>query len=330
MIDAMRFSPKTVGLASAVITVLIWTGFIVIARASASRGLLPLDIALARIVGASAILLPWAWWLMRPARLAGQRVGSLGGLSPLPWGPTLQAGILGGFLYAVLAYNGFFFAPAAHASVLLPGSLPLWTTLLAWWVLREKVSSARAVGLGFIVLGDVVVGGASLLLAFDGGEVWKGDVLFILAACCWAGYSVTVRRHGLDAVRATMAITAFAFVSYVPLYLVLIGTGLLPTHLLQAPWTEIVFQGVFQGVGSVVISGITFTQMVRHFGPVRSTMITALVPGLSALGAVWFLGEPLHWNLMVGLALVTAGILFGVRQRPVVAPVLPAVAEAKP
>jgi drug/metabolite transporter (DMT)-like permease len=42
-------------------------------------------------------------------------------------------------------------------------------------------------------------------------------------------------------------------------------------------------------------------------------MITALVPGLSALGAVWLLGEPLHWNLVAGLLLVTAGILFGVR-----------------
>lgn len=314
MIRPMRFSSKTVGLASAVITVFIWTGFIVIARASASRGLLPLDIAFARVLGASAVLLPWAWWLMRPARQAGQKVGSLWGLSPLPWRATVQTGILGGFLYAILAYSGFFYAPASHASVLLPGSLPLWTTLLAWLFLREKVSALRGVGLGLIVLGDVLVGGASLLMAFDGGEVWKGDVLFIAAAVCWSGYSVMVRRHGFDAVRATMAITAFAFVAFVPLFVALVALSILPTHLPQAPWSEIFFQAVFQGVGSVVISGITFTHMVRHYGPVRSTMITALVPGLSALGAVWLLGEPLHWNLILGLALVTSGILFGVRQ----------------
>lgn len=329
MIRAMRFSSKTVGLASAVITVLIWTGFIVVSRASVARGLLPLDMALARILGASIILLPWAWWLMRPDRQAGQKVGSLGGLSPLPLAITLRAGLFGGLLYAVLAYSGFFFAPASHASVLMPGSLPLWTTLLAWLVLREQVSSARALGLGFIVLGDVLVGGVSLLKAFDGGEVWKGDVLFMAAACCWAGYSVMVRRHGLDAVRATMAITAFAFVSFVPVYLTLIGLGVLPTHLLQVPWTEVLFQAVFQGMGSVVISGITFTQMVRHYGPVRSTMITALVPGLSALGAVWFLGEPMHWNLLAGLALVTSGILFGVRQaKKAVAVTVPAAASS--
>ena len=332
MIRAMRFSSKTVGMASAVITVLIWTGFIVIARASASRGLLPLDIALARILGASSILLPWAWWLMRPARQTGQKVGSLFGLSPLPLAPTVQAGLLGGLLYAVLAYSGFFYAPASHAAVLMPGSLPLWTTLLAWLVLREKVSSARAVGLGFIVVGDVLVGGVSLMMAFDGGEVWKGDLLFMAAACCWSGYSVMVRRHGLDAVRATMAITAFAFVSFVPVYGVLIGTGWLPTHLHQVPWTEVAFQAVFQGMGSVVISGITFTQMVRHYGPVRSTMITALVPGLAALGAVWFLGEPMHWNLLAGLALVTSGILFGVRQaaKPAVATIPTVIAAVTP
>jgi drug/metabolite transporter (DMT)-like permease len=42
-------------------------------------------------------------------------------------------------------------------------------------------------------------------------------------------------------------------------------------------------------------------------------MITALVPGLSAFGAVVFLNEPMSFNLMAGLALVTCGILFGVR-----------------
>jgi drug/metabolite transporter (DMT)-like permease len=314
MIRAMQFSSKTVGLASAVITVFIWTGFIVIARASASRGLLPMDIALARILGASVILLPWAWWLMRPARLAGEKVGSLWGLSPLPLRQTAQTGFLGGLLFAILAYTGFFYAPASHASVLMPGSLPLWTTLLAWLFLREKVAASRAVGLGFIVMGDVLVGGASLLMAFDGGEVWKGDLLFMIAAMCWASYSVLVRSQGFDAVRATMAITAFAFVFFVPLFALLVSLQILPTQLHLAPWSEILFQVVFQGVGSVVISGITFTHMVRYYGPVRSTMITALVPGLSALGAVWFLGEPMHWNLLAGLALVTGGILLGVRQ----------------
>jgi hypothetical protein len=54
--------------------------------------------------------------------------------------------------------------------------------------------------------------------------------------------------------------------------------------------------------------------MIQHFGPVRSTMLTAVVPGLSAMAAVLVLGEPLPWNLAAGLMLVTLGIVFGVRK----------------
>jgi len=70
-------------------------------------------------------------------------------------------------------------------------------------VLHDHITRARAIGLACIVLGDLFVGGASLLKAFDGGEVWKGDLLFMSAAFCWACYTVLVRRHALDPVRAT-------------------------------------------------------------------------------------------------------------------------------
>ena len=308
----MNLSARTVGFVAAALTVFIWTFFIIIARASASHTLLPLDIAFLRIVGASCVLIPWGLWLQ-----AGQtqRQGSLGGLSPLPLRITALAGLFGSLLYAMLAYAGFFFAPAAHASVLMPGSLPLWTSLLAVLVLGEKLSRHRMLGLACIVLGDICVGGMSLLKAFEGGEVWRGDLLFMTAAFCWAVYTVLVRRHGLDAVRATIAITAFSCVSFVPVYALAAAMDWVPSHLGDASWPEIVFQAVYQGIGSVVISGITFNLMIRHYGPVRSTMITALVPGLSALGAVALLGEPLTVNLMAGLALVTGGIVLGVRQR---------------
>ncbi len=316
MPPAPRFSPRAIGIAAAVVTVLVWTAFIVIARASAARSLTPLDLAFARMCGASVVLLPWGAWLVMKARREGKgaATGSLFGLSPLGLRVTAVAGAFGGLGYALLAYSGFFYAPAAHASVLLPGSLPLWTTVLAALLLHDRITPTRAAGLALIVAGDLVVGGRSLLHAFEGGEVWKGDLMFMSAAFCWACYSVVVRRHGLDAVRATIAITVFAFLSFVPAYALLVASGQMVSQIGTAPWGEVAFQLAFQGIGSVVVSGITFTRMIQYFGPVRSTMITALVPGLSAFGAVLFLGEPLHWSLLAGLVLVTAGILFGVQR----------------
>ena len=307
----MRLTPRQLGAVAAVVTVAIWTGFIIIGRASAGRTLLPFDIALLRILGASAVLLPWGLWLTRGRR--GSPETSLGGLSPLPLRVTVVCGLVGGPLYAVLCYAGFFYAPAAHASVLMPGSLPLWTALLAAALLHDRITAARALGLACIVAGGLLVGGSSLRASLNGGEVWKGDLIFMAAAFCWSVYSVLARQYQLNPVLATIAVTAFAGLTYVPVFLLLVQAGVLPTRLGVAPWREIAFQALFQGVGSVVISGITFVQMVRVFGPVRSTMITALVPGLSALGAVLLLGEPLGWNLLAGLALVTAGILLGVR-----------------
>jgi drug/metabolite transporter (DMT)-like permease len=316
-------TPKAVGLIAAVVTVVIWTSFIVIARASAdpARGgvLNPFDIVYARICGASLILAPWGWWLVRRDRRSQPWAGSLLGLSPLPLRQTLIAGLFGGLLYGMLAYSGFVFAPAGHASVLMPGSLPLWTALLAVVILGDRITPTRALGLALIVVGDLMVGGTSLLHAMDGGGVWRGDVLFILAAMVWSTYSVLVRRFALDAVRATIAITMLALLTYVPVYTLLLWLQWVPGKVLTAPWRDVAFQMFFQGVGSVVISGMTFTKMIQHFGPVRSTMITALVPGLSAISAVIFLGEPLGWNVLAGLTLVTAGIVFGVRKATTVA-----------
>jgi hypothetical protein len=94
----MKLSPKALGLAAAVVTVLIWSSFIVVARASAAHNLLPLDIGFLRIIGAGCVLLPWGWWLMRAQRLSGEQVGSLMGLSPLPLRITALTGLFGSML----------------------------------------------------------------------------------------------------------------------------------------------------------------------------------------------------------------------------------------
>ena len=311
MIAAMTLTPKTVGWLAAATTITIWTSFIVIARASAAHNLAPLDIVFLRILGAGFVLLPWAWWAMRRRKMPS--VGLIG-LSPLSWRATVFTGLLGSVLYASLAYSGFFFAPAAHASVLLPGSLPLWTTILAILVLKERVTRTRAIGLLCILGGGLSVGGASLLKAFDGGDVWIGDLLFMSAASCWAAYGVFVRRQGLDAVHTTVAVTVFSVFTYLPVYAMAVALGFIESHLMTAPAIEVVFQAVYQGVGTVVLAGIGFNLMIRYFGPIRTTMLTAVVPGLSAMGAALVLGEVLSTNTLMGLALVTAGILIGARR----------------
>ena len=324
-----RLSPKTIGIASAVITIAIWTSFIVVARFMALKSLTPLDIVFCRIVGAALVLLPWGYFLVRKMRADNPSADTSLWISPLPLKLTVLLGLFGGVGYAVLAYSAFTFAPAAHGSVLMPGLLPLTTALLSVLLLGESLSRGRKLGLFLIFCGGLLVGGASIWQAYadsaSGSQVWKGDVLFVTASSCWAFYTVLCRKHRLDAVPTTIAVIVFCVLAFLPVYALLVASGVLVSKLANAPLWEILFQTFWQGMGSVVISGIAFTQMIRYFGPVRSTMLTAIVPGLSALGAVIFLGEPLGMNLIMGLSLVTLGIVVGVRAAAVSAPLAAAV-----
>jgi drug/metabolite transporter (DMT)-like permease len=141
-------------------------------------------------------------------------------------------------------------------------------------------------------------------------------VLFVCASSTWAMYSVLARKYKVDAVEATIAFTVFAVLCYVPLYGVLAYLQALPfgltSHLADAPRSEVMMQMLMQGVGSGIVGNIGFTLMLKHFGPVRTTMMTALVPSLSALSAVYFLDEPLYWNLIAGLALALTGVILGI------------------
>jgi drug/metabolite transporter (DMT)-like permease len=326
-----RLSPKTIGIASAVITIAIWTSFIVVARFMALKSLTPLDIVFCRIVGAALVLLPWGYFLVRKMRAENPAADTSLWISPLPLKLTVLLGLFGGVGYAVLAYTAFIYAPAAHGSVLMPGLLPLTTALLSVLLLGESLSKERKLGLLLIFCGGLLVGGASIWQAYadsaSGSQVWKGDVLFVTASSCWAFYTVLCRKHRLDAVPTTIAVIVFCVLAFLPVYALLVASGVLVSKLASAPLWEILFQTFWQGMGSVVISGIAFTQMIRYFGPVRSTMLTAIVPGLSALGAVIFLGEPLGVNLIMGLSLVTLGIVVGVRAAAVSAPIAAAVKQ---
>ena len=307
-----RLSAAQKGAAAALTTIVVWTSFIIISRASAAHTLQPFDLALLRYLGAGVVLLPWGLWLVARQRGEPGMASSFGGFSPLPFGLSLGLGLTGGVLFGLFSFSAFFLAPAGHASVFLTGSLPLWSTLVAWVWLHEQIGPRRALGLLLILVGDAVVGWNSLRQAFDGSGVWRGDLCFMATAFTWACYSVMLKRHQVDPVRATIATTVVALCILVPAYGVAWAMGWITSALPQASWSEMGFQAFFQGAISVVVSGISFSQMVRHYGPVRTSMITSVVPSTSAMCAVLFLGEPLNAHLVGGLVCVTLGILAGV------------------
>lgn len=307
-------SARAVARLCALAVLVIWVSFILVARGSARASLTPLDIAWLRFAFSGVVVLGLGWhfraWLPRLARgLAGD--ADAAGAPRIAMRRALMLGLAGGVGYCVFAYSGFFLAPVAHAAVLLPGSLPLWSALAAWLLLGERLTRARLLGLVLIVAGGAAVAGASLVEAFGGEGSWRGDLLFVAGSMCWALYGVLCRRWRVGALEATAAVAVVSLLIAVPAYALAAASGLVPSRLASAPWGEIVFQAVYQGGLAMLVAGVAFTQVVAHYGPVRTTMFTSMVPPLAALAAVPVLGEPLAASALVGLACVTLGLLVG-------------------
>lgn len=311
-------SPAGLARLCALVVLLIWVSFILVARGSARASLTPFDIAWLRFAFSGLVVLPLAWRYrhalvqgLAGAAGAGAAGGDAAAQRRVALSRALALGLTGGVAYSLLAYSGFFLAPVSHAAVLLPGSLPLWSALGALLLLGERLTLPRVAGLALILAGGAAVAGGSLLEALAGGATWRGDALFMAASMTWALYGVLCRRWRVGALQATAAVALVAFVLAVPAYPVAVLVGALASRIAQASLVEIAFQAVYQGGLSMLVAGVAFTQVVAHYGPVRTTMFTAIVPPLAALAAVPVLGEPLAATALLGLACVTLGLLVG-------------------
>lgn len=287
----------------------IWTGFVLVSRFGTKQALLATDLAALRFGVSGAVMLPVLLWRLSRH---GWSVAS-GGLSMAQW---LSIILSAGVLFGVFAFAGFLQAPAAHGSVLTTGTLPFWTALLAWLFLRERPSGAQARGLVLIAVGVALIGLETLGVFHSGAATGKanlsvglGDLCFFAASISWAAFLLLGRRWKPAPLDTTIAVSVGSALIYLPIYF-----AVLPRAIASVPLNEVLLIGAWQGLFSVVLNMLLYTRVLTTFGPIRTAMLTTIVPGLAALLAVPVLDEPLSvWNL-VGLVVVTAGMVIGVRR----------------
>jgi drug/metabolite transporter (DMT)-like permease len=252
----------------------------------------PATIATARFAAAAILL--WAW-----ARIFGRPV-------PRPRRADLGlVAVLG--LTVVFAYNLFFLyglrhAPAADGSVLVPGLIPIATTLLAWRAFGERPSRLAGLGLAVALVGLAVVANPAGNL---GSSRLVGDALFVGAACSWAVYTLAGRsaigRFG--SVNANVYATAAGSLMLLPLSF--LGGGW--TGAARAPASA--WGGVaYLAVAGTVLGFVLFYEGVRLIGAARASSFALLVPIFGVLSSVLVLGEHLRPSLAIGGVVVLAGL----------------------
>lgn len=285
--DSPKFSDHTLGLLAAGVVVLCWSGFNIVSRMGSKGVLTPFDIAAMRF-GVSALLAA-PFFLLKVA--------------PKDWPRYMALAGFGGVGYGVLVYSGFAFAPTAHAGVFVNGGIPFWTIVFLAMARGYKLQRHVIAAMLLSTCGLVLIGYESLSQAHSGTQ-WKGDVLFLTAAASWAVFGLLMRRWQVKPVLAITGVATFAATAYLPVYLLW-----LPKAIMAAPVAEITLQCVYQGIIAALLAGVMYSYANQKIGPSRASMMLALVPGVSAVGAWFLLDEPLGLRIIAGIAVVSLGAI---------------------
>ena len=275
------------GLACGLTAALIWGAWPVISRLGVQQTLTAYDITALRFGVAGVILLPIVW-----------RKGAAG----LGWGRACVLACGAGVPYALTMVVGLSFAPAAHAGVIGPSSMLVFSTLGAWLALGDRPTAARLTGLAVVLCGVALIGQGSS--EGGNGDEWIGHGLFVAGGLCWATYTVASRAWSVDPFHATALVAVLSMAAYLPAYLALGGASLL-----AAPVAEIALQAVVQGVLAAVLALVFYTRAVAILGAGRGAVFSALVPPIAVLLAAPVLGETPGWPELLGAAAVTAGMI---------------------
>ena len=193
---------------------------------------------------------------------------------------------------------------SAVASI-LNGTVPLFAMVIAHFALQDdRMTRARVAGLILGFLGVIMLMSGELAPGeFRAGGL--GQLAVLVAAILYAFSSVFARKnlHGLSPVVQ----------SFVPLLVadLFIWTGaiaietpvLAPTNGLT--WLALVWLGL---LGSCVAYLLLFT-LLHRVGPTRATMVTYVFPVVGLVLGIVFLQEPVTPSLLIGAAMVMAGIL---------------------
>jgi len=273
----------------ALIAVIFW-GMSFVATKAALREVSPVTIITVRfVIGALMLLL-----IVRelPPRQA--------------WPQLALMGFVGIFIHQMIQSYALTMTTAVHTGWLI-GITPIWSALLAAFVLRERFGLIKILG--------IIGGFAGALIVITRGELnaqilalpsTKGDLLILLSTINWAIYSTlghkTIRSLGPR--RATSGAMLFGALMLLPFFIAQAGWRELP-RLTSIGWTSILFLAIgCSGLGYLFWYGALEKVEVS-----RVASLLYLEPLVTFATAVALLHEPVSFAAVAGGVLVLASVL---------------------
>jgi len=193
------------------------------------------------------------------------------------------------------------------SSVLFVTTHPIFVTLGAHYVLKERIGRALAVGIGLAILGGALIGFGDLRL---GGGEFRGDLLALGGGLAVSVYFLIGRR-----VRRTVSLLDYVAITYgTAALLVLIACVVVSCPLAGFSSGTYLFLALL-ALGPQLIGHSTFNWALRHLSASKVSVMILAEPIGSSLLALFFFSEVPTWLNGIGAVIILFGIYLSLQAK---------------
>ncbi|MBC3923678.1 DMT family transporter [Pseudomonas lurida] len=217
-------------------------------------------------------------------------------LRDLPW--LLVLSFFGVFLHHTSLNYGQQFVTAAASSVLAQ-SAPLFSVLIAFFCLKERVSLWRwsCVLLGLLGVLVVIWGDHGV------GDIDPRGLLILLAAVSWSLYFAIQKHYAHRYSPLTMA----CYMVWAGTLMLCVNLPGLPAAVMQAPLSEnlaVLVLGIFPSA----LAYLAWGYVLKHVEVSRASVAMYLIPPVAMTMAATLLGEHIALQMALGGVIVLASV----------------------
>ena len=279
------------GYLAAAVAVLIWASYPVATRAGVTASFTPQELVTLRFGVGALIFLPYMLLHFRTIQRAA-------------WVQGVPLTLFQGAGMGALVICGLQFAPANHAAALGPGVNPAWVALLGFLFFSRRPSTRAALGAVLCLAGVLLL--ALWSASAQDASVLAGDAMFLAASALGALYVLQLRSWKVSAIQAAAIVSIYSAMVVVPWHLWSTSGSLW-----RAAPLELLWQTLWQGVLIGCVALVALNHAVARLGAERSSALVALVPVLSAVLALAFLGEVPSIAEITAILVISAGVSLG-------------------
>ncbi|ODA39488.1 DMT family transporter [Desulfosporosinus sp. BG] len=227
------------------------------------------------------------------------------------WSALILLGIVGTFCYHALFFTSLKYTTAINSS-LIGAMNPMVTTILAAVFFSERLTLWRLLGI-FLSFSGVFLfitnGDLQLISQF---QFNKGDLIMLLAVCCFAVYSLLSRRYMKQYLLSPLMVTAYTFLICVVISIPFVLWENPATYLSSATlrgWLSILYMSVFASVLGYLFQMVA----IQRIGAPRTAIFINLVPIFTIIQSVTILGESITLIKLIAAAIVITGVYLATR-----------------